>query len=1059
MKKNLLLISSITIFLTLFFTNNLQAQRKQSFCGFEQVRNEMEQKNPKLKEIRKQAELKLRKRMMTSTMANWTGQIYEVPIVVHIIENRSGAGKIGTQNGQQLTDAEIMKWIDDANKMYSATYSSNVKTFLPAGNGVEQSAIIPFKLVLAKRTPQCTSTTGIVRYDSNNMPSAVRDKYNQHGMNFPGSGGTGAEEADIKTLAPKWDVNTYYNVYVVNTIDDDTSGIMGYATTPETANLDYHSVMVSGVVTAEGDDTLAHELGHAFGLLHTFGDEDSGQNCPDATNDNVADTEIAKCMINKDPQYDPLPTNNDINPCTNQKYQGTQYNVMNYTYESIKFTPGQRTRALALFLQYRQSLTTSKGATPISGNSGVTATACTITGVEYPNINKSFGSIGIKFGTMDFTSVGYADFGSYTKQYYVDYTNQYCYNAKIQTEIPANTLTPMKLTSIADDPQDIRVWIDYNDNGAFENNEMVVDKKNVALYAETTVNIMPIANAVKEKFLRMRVIGDGGNPNIQPCGKLKGGQAQDYLVKIKASNTSTTLTVSLKNITKVYDGNNTATVTANDFTIIGKQGTDDVSLDLTNVTATYDNKNVGTNKTITVNGLALTGADANKYQLQNTSVNGTVGTITKKSVTVTLTGKVTKVYDGNTTATVNANNFNLTGKLGNDTVEVDFANATAAYNDVNVGTNKTVSVTGLKLKGTDVGNYKLQSTSINGAIGEIKPQQKITLTITLKNITKVYDGNNTANVTTNDFTISNIQGSDDVSLDLANITASYDNKNVGTNKTITVNGLALKGTNANKYQLVTTSVNGTVGIITKKSVTVTPDNQSKEYGDADPTLTYTVNPALLNGDSFTGKLTRDVGEDVGNYKITQGSLSVGNNYKINFITGKKIEITKATITGITFDDETFEFDGKEKSLKIKGNLPDGVNVTYTGNDQKKVGVYTVTARLSGANYKDLDLTATLTINRDVLISGEINKALTPNGDGINDFWYIKMLENQPNNKVEIYNRWGQLVFKIENYDNNHKVFKGFGNVSSNEELPQGTYFYRIIANGNMVKQGAVELRR
>ena len=41
---------------------------------------------------------------------------------------------------------------------------------------------------------------------------------------------------------------------------------------------------------------------------------------------------------------------------------------------------------------------------------------------------------------------------------------------------------------------------------------------------------------------------------------------------------------------------------------------------------------------------------------------------------------------------------------------------------------------------------------------------------------------------------------------------------------------------------------------------VTADPQAKTYGDSDPALTYAFTPALVTGDSFTGSLTRVVGE-------------------------------------------------------------------------------------------------------------------------------------------------------------------------------------------------------
>ena len=69
------------------------------------------------------------------------------------------------------------------------------------------------------------------------------------------------------------------------------------------------------------------------------------------------------------------------------------------------------------------------------------------------------------------------------------------------------------------------------------------------------------------------------------------------------------------------------------------------------------------------------------------------------------------------------------------------------------------------------------------------------------------------------------------------------------------------------------------------------------------------------------------------------------------------------ITGITFSDKTYEYDGEAKSIYITGDLPEGVSVTYTGNEKVDVGVYEVTASFTvSSKYKELaDLTATLTI--------------------------------------------------------------------------------------------------
>ena len=77
-------------------------------------------------------------------------------------------------------------------------------------------------------------------------------------------------------------------------------------------------------------------------------------------------------------------------------------------------------------------------------------------------------------------------------------------------------------------------------------------------------------------------------------------------------------------------------------------------------------------------------------------------------------------------------------------------------------------------------------------------------------------------------------------------------------------------------------------------------------------------------------------------------------------------------------------------------------------------------------------------------------AFSPNGDSLNDTFVIKGLDDitcYPTNSVEIYNRWGVLVFETKQYDNNSRVFRGISEgratVSNSEPLPTGTYFYIV----------------
>ena len=76
---------------------------------------------------------------------------------------------------------------------------------------------------------------------------------------------------------------------------------------------------------------------------------------------------------------------------------------------------------------------------------------------------------------------------------------------------------------------------------------------------------------------------------------------------------------------------------------------------------------------------------------------------------------------------------------------------------------------------------------------------------------------------------------------------------------------------------------------------------------------------------------------------------------------------------------------------------------------------------------------------------EVFNAVSPNGDGDNDVFYIRGLECYPDNSVEIYNRWGVLVFERTAYNNDDRAFRGVSEgrvtVNQSEELPVGTYYY------------------
>ncbi|MBV6485583.1 MAG: hypothetical protein KFKLKKLM_02153 [Flavobacteriales bacterium] len=71
--------------------------------------------------------------------------------------------------------------------------------------------------------------------------------------------------------------------------------------------------------------------------------------------------------------------------------------------------------------------------------------------------------------------------------------------------------------------------------------------------------------------------------------------------------------------------------------------------------------------------------------------------------------------------------------------------------------------------------------------------------------------------------------------------------------------------------------------------------------------------------------------------------------------------------------------------------------------------------------------------------------ITPNGDGKNDTWVIDYIDQYPNHAVEIYNRWGELLYRSTAYKND------WNGTYNGENLPVGTYYYVIELNDGKTK--------
>lgn len=85
----------------------------------------------------------------------------------------------------------------------------------------------------------------------------------------------------------------------------------------------------------------------------------------------------------------------------------------------------------------------------------------------------------------------------------------------------------------------------------------------------------------------------------------------------------------------------------------------------------------------------------------------------------------------------------------------------------------------------------------------------------------------------------------------------------------------------------------------------------------------------------------------------------------------------------------------------------------------------------------------------------IPNAITPNGDGANDFFVINKIDSLPNNTLEIYNRYGSIVFEESPYQNSWN-----GVSSGGGDLPDGMYYYTLdFGDGREARTGYILIKR
>ena len=376
----------------------------------------------------------------------------------------------------------------------------------------------------------------------------------------------------------------------------------------------------------------------------------------------------------------------------------------------------------------------------------------------------------------------------------------------------------------------------------------------------------------------------GSNISVAVSGvALEGTAASNYTftppTTITGNITPKSITLSgVTGIDRAYDGTTIATVDRNGATFNGMISGDTITLD--SINGAFANKNVGNAKSVTLSGATYGGSDASNYSI--TSQTSAAASITPKSISVSGLTASDKVYDITTTAAVNSNGVNFTGKIVGDTVTL--INVTGTFADKNVGSGKTINLGSATYGGADAGNYAIADQATTTAA--ITPQS-----VTISGINgddKVYDATTIGSVSgtalVNSFT------GDDVQVTGAPI-VNFNNANVGTSKPLTVSGFTLVGADAANYSIAQPS--SLVANITQALLNVLVNNDAKFVTKPDGAgyagVSFNGFVANENSSVLGGALSiiRSGGNELaGTYSnvLTASGLSA-SNYQLNYVNG------------------------------------------------------------------------------------------------------------------------------------------------------------------------------
>ncbi|NDG41779.1 MAG: hypothetical protein EBY28_20990, partial [Betaproteobacteria bacterium] len=527
------------------------------------------------------------------------------------------------------------------------------------------------------------------------------------------------------------------------------------------------------------------------------------------------------------------------------------------------------------------------------------------------------------------------------------------YTAALQASIPGLTNTNYSITYVPGNytivPAD-QLLVKFNNTAATYAADPVYSLKSAQYLKSSTNTVIDLTSSASVVGSTFNLVdSDGGSTSftvgaqsasLSNAGKLNafgGYQLGASSVTNSSANynnsitTTGALTVNPKavsasvgsGLSKTYDGN--AGMPAMSLTLSGALAADKVSV---TGQGAYASANAGTTN-YDVKNLTLGGVDQGNYVLTaGNSMAGTNGVINKAALTVTAQSD-RKIYDGE--AYLGGHGVVISGLVNNEVSTV--LSGTLSYtgdsqNAINAGAY-TITPQGLSSN-----NYSIKYFD---AALTVEPVTITTTPITgvLQGpITKVYDGTDTATLTSANYILTGWVSTDSATVKKAS--GAYDNANVGNAKLVSVSltpdDYLADGTTVLTNYVLPTSITGTVGAITAKPLTVTGLTATNKTYDGNPSVaisnwgavaTGVANESLIllpgvasfaDANAQTGKSVTATG-----YSLANGKGGVASNYVLtNSASTASADITQksVTVTGVV---RTTTYDGVSTYADLTSN--------------------------------------------------------------------------------------------------------------------------------------------